>query len=106
MTQTLRHRLVPASEPGADPACRLTRGEGQLRRADTSRLFAQLADQRQTARGNEFIFHGNADELWEQISLFVDEESLCCPFFEYEQTQRPDGVVLRVGTPPAPVSGP
>ena len=106
MTQTLRHRLVPASEPGADPACRLTRGEGQLRRADTSRLFAQLADQRQTARGNDFIFRGNADDLWEQISLFVDEESRCCPFFDYETSEQPDGVTLRVSAPPAPVWGP
>ena len=106
MTQTLRHRLVPASEPGADPACRLTRQEGHRRQADTDRLFAQLAEQRQTPRGNEFVFRGDPAALWDEISLFVDEESVCCPFFTYEQTEQSDGVVLRVGTPPAPVQGP
>ncbi len=44
-----RHRLVPASEPDADPACRLTREEGHRRQTDTDSLFARLAEQRQTA---------------------------------------------------------
>ena len=57
---TLRHRLVPASDPNADPSCRLTREDGQRRQADTGRLFAQLAEQRQSARGHEFVFRGDA----------------------------------------------
>ena len=91
-----RHRLVPASEPGADPACRLQREEGQRRQADTERLFAALAEQQETAAGNEFVFRGDHADLWEQVSTFVDEESVCCPFFTFEQVERDDGVVLRV----------
>ena len=91
-----RHRLVTASQPDADPACRLQREEGQRRRADTDRLFAALAEQRETAAGNEFVFRGDPADLWEQVSTFVDEESVCCPFFTFEQVEQADGVVLRV----------
>ena len=38
----------------------------------------------------------------EALSLFVDEESRCCPFFSYEQMEEPNGVILRVINPPAP----
>ena len=91
-----RHRLVPASEPGADPACRLEREEGQRRQGDMDRLFAALAEQRETAGGNEFVFRGDPSALWQEVSAFVDEESRCCPFFTFEQVEQADGVVLRV----------
>ena len=91
-----RHRLVPASEPGADPACRLTPEEGHRRETDTDKLFAQLAEQRQTAAGNEFVFRGDPDKLWSEVSTFVDEEAQCCPFFTFEQVKQPEGVLLRV----------
>ena len=91
-----RHRLVPASEPDADPACVLTPEEGRRRQADIDRLFAALAEQRQTAAGNEFVFRGNTEDLWDQVSTFVDEEARCCPYFTFEQVERPDGVLLRV----------
>lgn len=93
---SLRHRIVPASEPGAGPACRLTREEGQQRQADTDRLFARLATQREAGGVNEFVFRGDLDELWNEVSLFVDEESRCCPFFTFEQVEEDDGVLLRV----------
>lgn len=92
----LRHRLVPASEPDADPACRLTPEEGRNRSADIDRLFAALAEERQTSAGNEFVFRGDPASLWEQVSAFVDEEAQCCPFFTFEQEEQPDGVLLRV----------
>ena len=91
-----RHRLVPASEPEADPACRLTPEEGHRRETDTDKLFAQLAEQRQTAAGQEFVFRGDPETLWSQVSTFVDEEALCCPFFTFEQEEQPEGVLLRV----------
>ncbi len=91
-----RHRLVRAGEPDADPACRLTAEEGHRRQTDTDRLFAALAEQRQTAEGNEFVFRGDPDTLWSEVSTFVDEESQCCPFFTFEQVEQPDGVLLRV----------
>ena len=103
---TLRHRLVPASDPGGDPSCRLTREDGERRQADTGRLFALLAEQRQTARGHEFVFRGEPEALWREITLFVDEESQCCPFFTYEQVEEPGGVTLRVLNQPSPVIGP
>ena len=91
-----RHRLVPAREPDADPACRLTPDDGRHRQGDMDRLFAALAEQRETDAGNEFVFRGNAETLWREVSAFVDEEARCCPFFTYEQVQQPDGVLLRV----------
>ncbi len=91
-----RHRLVPASEPDADPACVLTPEEGRRRQADIDRLFAALAEQHETASGNEFVFRGNPEDLWDQVSTFVDEEARCCPFFTFEQVEQPDGVLLRV----------
>lgn len=92
----VRHRLVPASDPDAEPACRLTPEEGRRRQADTDSLFAALAEQRETAEGNEFVFRGDPDRLWALVSVFVDEESECCPFFTFEQAERPDGVLLCV----------
>ena len=92
----LRRRLVPASEPDADPACRLEPEEGRRRQADVDRLFAALAEQRETDGGNEFVFRGDPSALWEQVSVFVDQEAVCCPFFTFEQVERDDGVVLRV----------
>ena len=96
MSTTLRHRLVPASEPDADPACRLTRDEGERRSVDTGRLFASLAEQRQTPAGNEFAFRGDPESLWRDVSAFVDEEAACCPFFTFEQVEQEEGVLLRV----------
>ena len=92
----LRRRLVPASEPDADPACRLEPEEGRRRQADVDRLFAALADQRERAGGNEFVFRGDPETLWREVSTFVDEESRCCPFFTFEQVEQADGVLLRV----------
>ena len=91
-----RHRLVPASAPDSEPVCRLTPDEGHRRQADIDRLFAALVEQRETVAGNEFIFRGDLDSLWQDISLFVDEESQCCPFFTFEQVERADGALLRV----------
>ena len=86
---------MPAAEPDAEPACRLTRDEGQRRAAGTDGLFSLLAEQRQTPEGNEFTFRGDPDDLCARVSLFVDE-SRCCPFFTFEQVEHRDGVVLRV----------
>lgn len=91
-----RHRIVPASEPDADPACRLTRDEGQRRKTDTDRLFARLVTQREAGGSNEFVFQGDPDVLWDEVSVFVDEESRCCPFFTFEQIEEGDGVILRI----------
>jgi len=102
-TRRLRRRFIEALEPDADPACRLTRDEGKRRQPDMERLFSQMAEQRQTDRGSEFVFRGDADRIWEEVSLFVDEESRCCPFFSYEQLEEAYGVILRVINPPSAV---
>ena len=100
---TLRHRIVPASDPDAPQECTLTREDGERRGPAITQLFAALAEQRETPRGNEFVFCGDADELWQMLTAFVDEESLCCPFYSYEQRETADGVILFVGAPPARV---
>jgi hypothetical protein len=81
----------------------MTADDGARRRTDLSVLFARLVEQRETPRGNEFVFRGDVDELWEMVTAFVDEESLCCPFYSYEQRETADGVTLLVGAPPARV---
>jgi hypothetical protein len=100
---TLRHRLVPASDPSAPEACSLTPANGERRRPEMARLFAMLAEERPSARGNQFVFRGDSDELWKMVSAFVDEESLCCPFYSYEQREGEGSVILLVGAPPAHV---
>ena len=100
---TLRYRLVPASDPDAPEACSMTREDGERRGTDMKRLFAALVAENPSARGNEFVFRGDADELWEMVTGFVDEESLCCPFYSYEQREKADGVTLFVGAPPSRV---
>ncbi len=91
-----RHRMIPDRETDADPACRLTQEEGRHSQTDTDRLFAALAEQRQTSAGNEFVFRGNPEDLWGQVSTFVDEEAQFCPLFTFEQVEQPYGVLLRV----------
>jgi len=98
---TLRYRLVPASDPDAPESCSMTREDGERRGTDMNRLFAALVAENPSPRGNEFVFRGDRDELWDMVSLFVDEESVCCPFYNYEQRETDDGVSLLVGTPPA-----
>jgi len=53
-------------------------------------------DQRPIPKGEEFVFRGDPEALWEQLSRFVDEESKCSPFLTFEQVERVDGVLLRV----------
>ena len=98
-----RYRLSPASDPGAPESCSITPQDSERRRPDMKRLFAALIAENKSARGNEFVFCGHRDELWEMVSLFVDEESVCCPFYNYEQRETEDGVSLLVGTPSARV---
>lgn len=100
---TLRHRLVAASDPDAPEACTLTREDGERRGPAMTQLFAMVTEQRESPRGNEFVFRGDADELWQMVTAFVDEESLCCPFYSYEQRETEGGVILFVGAPPARV---
>ncbi len=92
----MRTRTVSASEPDAEPACRLTSADGRRRQADTGKLFSQLREQRQTPQGQEFLFAGNSEDIWQQMTVFVDEEAICCPFFSFEQIEQEDGVLLKV----------
>ena len=100
---TLRHRLVPSSDPDAPEACTLTSEDGERRGPAMTQLFAMLVEQRVSPRGNEFVFRGDADKLWQMVTAFVDEESLCCPFYSYEQRETAECVTLFVGAPPARV---
>lgn len=100
----LRHRFIAASDPDAPESCSITSEDSERRRPDMKRLFAALAGENKSARGNEFVFRGDRDELWEMVTMFVDEESVCCPFYNYEQRETEDGVSLLVGIPAARVT--
>jgi len=106
MSTALRRRVVAATQPGGDEVCGLTQEDGQRRQADTGRLFSMLAGQRRAGGANEFVFKGEPASLWDDVALFVDEESQCCPFYTYEQIEQADGVVLRVIGQSAPIEGP
>jgi hypothetical protein len=100
---TLRQRFVPASDPDAPETCSLTSADGERRAPEMQRLFAALVAENKSARGNEFVFRGDRDELWRMVTAFVDEESVCCPFYSYDQWETEDGVSLLVGAPAARV---
>ncbi|MEO8457868.1 MAG: hypothetical protein ABI559_08655 [Chloroflexota bacterium] len=100
---SLRHRFVPASDADAPESCLITSEDSERRRPDMKRLFAALVTENKSARGNEFVFRGDRNELWEMTSAFVDEESRCCPFYDYDLRETDDGVSLLVGTPAARV---
>jgi hypothetical protein len=82
----------------------MTSADGKRRSPAMSQLFSKLAGQNETPRGTKFVFRGDRDELWAAVTTFVDEESLCCPFYTYEQRETDDGVTLAVNVAPAPVN--
>jgi hypothetical protein len=92
-----RYRVVPAPDGEAQLAGQTApRVRRRRRKADPRRLFDHLVDQRPTPRGGEFIFHGDPDALWQDLSLFVDEEAQSSPSYTFEQVERADGVLLRI----------
>ena len=93
MKAELRRRYVAASEPDAEPVCRMEPGQ---RRSDIGPLFSKVVESREIPGGSELRFAGPPDALWEEITAFVEEERKCCPFFSFEQLEVADGVVLRL----------
>ena len=92
-----RHRLVPASEPDAEPACRLTPEEGKRRQADTDSLFGALVEQRLTPAGQSASSAAipTHSGLCSRPSLTKSRAAaLSSPF---EQIEQEDSILLRVG---------
>ncbi|HEY5626179.1 MAG TPA: hypothetical protein VIT93_06795, partial [Dehalococcoidia bacterium] len=81
----LRRRLVEAPDPDAPRECRMTPDEGRRRGPSMSRLFANLAAEQNLDDGIEYVFAGDSPKLWDDIAAYVDEESVCCPFFTFDQ---------------------
>jgi hypothetical protein len=81
----------------------MTSTDGERRGPAMTELFAHLESQQEIRRGTEFAFHGNRDVLWDAVTAFVDEESLCCPFYTFEQRETEDGVTLSVTAEAAPL---
>ena len=93
-----RYRVVPTPDDEGPLAGQANPRASRRRRhkVDPGRLFAQLVIQRPTPRGGEFIFRGNPDALWRDLSLFVDQEAQNSPLYTFEQVERADGVLLRI----------
>ena len=96
----LRRRLVEAPEPAAPRECKMTPEEGRRRAPAMSRLFAHLAAEKNRDDGIEYVFSGDPPTLWDDVTTYVDEEAVCCPFFAFDQQETAEGVVLRVIAPP------
>jgi hypothetical protein len=96
----VRTASVPATHPDAPLECLLTREDGQRRQPAMEALFDHLDRQEQTRGGTRFIFRGDPDRLWEMVSAFVAEESVCCPFYDITITETATGVELDVSLPP------
>lgn len=78
----------------------MTPEEGRRRAPAMSRLFEHLTTEKSLISGIEYVFTGDAAMLWDQVTSFVDEESVCCPFFTFDQRETREGVLLRVTAPP------
>ena len=95
-----RRRLVEAPDPDAPRECGMTPDVGRRRAPAMSRLFAHLAAEKNLDDGIEYTFAGDSPALWDDVAAYVDEESVCCPFFTFDQRETAAGVVLRVIAPP------
>ncbi|HXF51401.1 MAG TPA: hypothetical protein VNM43_06935 [Dehalococcoidia bacterium] len=103
MTTAPRTRFVPPRDPDAEPVCRLTREEALRRREPPDRLLSEAIErdcEHCLENGAEYRFPGG-DDMWERVSVFVDEERECCPFFAFEQREEGDTIVLRIFWPRA-----
>jgi hypothetical protein len=96
----VKTQTIPASSPDAPLECLLTREDGQRRQPAIDALFALLDQQEQTASGTRFIFRGDPEELWHMVNAFVQEESVCCPFYDFTISLKTEGVELDVSLPP------
>lgn len=100
MAELRRVRIVPPLDSDAEPVCLLTREQALQRREPPDRLLAEAMGQDVLDDGAVYRFPGG-DPMWERVSVFVDEERECCPFFAFEQREEGDGIVLRIFRPPA-----
>ncbi len=96
---TRRRRLVEARDPGAPRECGMTPEEGRRRAPAMSRLFAHLEAEKNLEDGIEYTFAADSPGLWDDVAAYVDEESVCCPFFNFVQEETADGIVLRIIAP-------
>ena len=103
MTEPRRVVTLP-KDPGAEPVCLLDK-EWAARRKDPSDAFlAQARSQETESSGALFRFEA-APGMWERMSVFIEEEGECCPFFAFEQWEEGGEVILRITRPEAQADG-
>ena len=98
MSTQLRRRFVPPAKPDAEPVCSLDAESARRRKEPPDGLLAEAVSQKTGAEGAEFRFAAEPG-TWDRISIFVDEEQECCPFFAFEQWEEAGEVVLRIFQP-------
>lgn len=97
-----RRRLVPATEPEAEPACRLTPEEGRARQPNTDYVFGHVVASRDEGPARVLeLADGDRERLWRHVNQFVDGESRCCPFFGFAVEETAAGLTLTITLPPA-----
>ncbi len=81
--------------PGAEQVCLLDKETALRRQAPPDAFFAEALEQETRPDGTVLRFDARAG-AWDRVSMFIDEESQCCPFLAFEAWQDGGEVVLRM----------
>ncbi len=94
-----RRRYVAPRDANAEPICSLDK-ETAMARSEPPDAFLALALSQETQEEGATFKFAAGPEMWERMSMFVDEEGECCPFFAFEQREDGNELVLCIIRPP------
>jgi hypothetical protein len=92
----MREITITASQPDAERACLMTANEGARRGPEIAALFASVAETHSLPDGQRLLLRDDPDDLWIRVTKFIEEETLCCPFFSFRARELEDGVELTI----------
>lgn len=93
MADAARHRSIVAADPGGEPICSLTAAQASRRTAPIDRLLV-IGTFTAGEQGYEIQLPGG-DDGWALAERFLEEESACCPSFEFEAVDEGTAVTIR-----------
>ncbi len=98
MPTRLHYRFLPPPSPGGERVCLLDRETALRREQPPDAIFAAAIHQDVRSDGSELRFEARPG-TWDRVSVFMDEESVCCPFFSFEAWEEGAEVVLLIEMP-------